>query len=125
MLFRCCDFVCVLFSPYVFLCFYFFFRSRDCVVLEVSVVEDESLDEESGSGLLFAWLPTFASGIGGGIGFPWASGVGLSAAFSLFYFSLLSLIYLMFVPGLPLVCLALLSGRPFLGYFHRSASASR
>lgn len=34
-------------------------------MLDVSVVEDESLDKGSGSGLLFVWLPTVVSVFGG------------------------------------------------------------
>lgn len=60
--------LCHLFVLYFYLAYFsffsFFFRSRDYIVLKVSVVEYESLDDGSGSVLLFVSLPTVASGLG-------------------------------------------------------------
>lgn len=65
----CCWFVvdlCCIFVLHLlfFLLLSFLLRSQDWVLLEISVVEYVSVDEGSGSGLLFVGLPTVASGFG-------------------------------------------------------------
>lgn len=57
--------VCVVFSRCVFFCFSIFFPSWHWVVLEVSVLNDEYIDQGFWLGLFFVWLATASFGFGG------------------------------------------------------------